>query len=58
MAETIETIEIPEGAFLKVIMMAVRAVVMLERVRENASTGPDVAQEIDDLAYGHGAACA
>ena len=45
-----EPIEVP---FLKLAVMVCRAVVMLGRVRENASTGPDVAQEIDDLAHGH-----
>ena len=48
-----EPIEVPEALFLKLGVMVCRAVVMLGRVRENASTGPDVAQEIDDLACGH-----
>ena len=49
-----ELIEVPQEVFLKLAVLVCRAVVMVGRVRENASTGPDAAQEIDDLAYGHG----
>ena len=48
-----EPIEVPQELFLKHDVMVCRAVVMLGRVRENASTCTDVAQEIHDLAYGH-----
>ena len=49
-----ELIEVPQEVFLKLAVLVCRAVVMVGRVREKASTGPDAAQEIDDLAYGYG----
>ena len=45
-----EPIEVPQEVFLKVAVMVCRADAMFERVRRNASTGPDAAQEIDDNA--------
>ena len=46
-------IKIPQDLFLKLAVMVCRAVVMLERVRQNLATGPDAAKEIDDSAYMH-----